>query len=568
MNETKTITKKFWNLIKADAKEIRNIYYYSFFSGLIGLSLPLGVQAIVNLIQGGRVSSAWIVLVVIVVLGVAFNGIFQILQLRITENIQQKIFTRAAFEFAYRIPRIKLEALLQSYAPELMNRFFDIMTIQKGLSKILISVSTAGIQVILGLLLLSLYHPFFILFSFFLLTVLFLIFRLTSRKGLVTSLEESKHKYRLAHWLEETARTSISFKLAGDTDYSLKRANSHAEKYLKAREKHFRILAGQYGLLVLFKVLVATGLLALGGVLVMQQEMNIGQFVAAEIIIVLIINSVEKLIRDLEIIYDVLTALEKVSQVTDLELEKFEGLDLRDSKNGEGLSVNLNHVTFNFPGSNFTALKDISLDIASNENIVLTGKSGSGKSTLLHVIAGLYDLNSGNVSYNNLSLGNLKLEALRSIIGAKLNQEDLFYGTILENLTIGRKRATFENVQWAVEKVGLTDFIKKLPNGYDTLILPNGRSLPKSVVQKLLIARSVVDKPKLLLLEYSLELLNQEDKERIIDFLFDKTNGWTVIAASTDHYMAEHSDRIVIMNQGAIEKVGTYKELKSQIKKI
>jgi ABC-type bacteriocin/lantibiotic exporter with double-glycine peptidase domain len=568
MSSKLTVTQRFWRLIKADAKEIRNVYYYSFFVGLIGLSLPLGIQAIINLIQGGRVSSAWIVMVIIVVLGIAFSGVLQILQLRITENIQQRIFTRAAFEFSYRIPKIKLEKLFNLYAPELVNRFFDVMTIQKGISKLLITISTAGIQVVLGLLLLSLYHPFFIIFSMILIIILFLIFRLTSKKGLETSLEESKHKYKLAHWLEETARTSISFKLAGDTDHSLNRTNVHAERYLEAREKHFKVLVSQYSLLVIFKILVATGLLAIGGILVMEQEMNIGQFVAAEIVIVMIINSVEKLIRNLEVVYDVLTAIEKVAQVTDLELEKADGLDLSENCNDTGLSIKLNDVNFKYPGSKYETLKGISLDIKQNERVVIAGKNGSGKSTLLHVIAGLYDLQKGTISYNNLPLGNLNLESLRSVIGANLNHEDLFYGTILENISMGRSKATFKNIEWAIDKVGLTDFIQQLPNGYDTLILPNGKTLPRSAVQKLLIARSIVDKPKILLLEYSLEHLNFIDKMKIMDFIYDKSNEWTVVATSKDTEIARKSDLVVIMEDGKISSKGSYNELKEEIEKL
>ena len=568
MSAKLSVTQRFWRLIKADAKEIRNVYYYSFFIGLIGLSLPLGIQAIINLIQGGRVSSAWIVMVVIVVLGVAFSGVLQILQLRITENIQQRIFTRAAFEFSYRIPKIKLEELFTFYAPELINRFFDVMTIQKGISKLLITISTAGIQVVLGLLLLSLYHPFFIIFSVLLIIILFLIFRLTSRKGLETSLEESKHKYNLAHWLEETARTSVSFKIAGDTDHSLNRTNVHAEKYLNARERHFKVLMNQFSLLVVFKILVATGLLAIGGVLVMEQEMNIGQFVAAEIVIVMIINSVEKLIRNLETVYDVLTAIEKVAQVTDLELEKADGLDLSRSSNGLGLSVKLNDVNFRYPKSKFETIRGISLDIKEGQNVVIMGKNGSGKSTLLHLIAGLYDIQKGTISYNNLPLGNLNLESLRSAIGANLNHEDLFYGTIQENISMGRNKATFENIEWAIEKVGLTDFIQQLPNGYDTLILPNGKTLPKSAIQKLLIARSIVDKPKLLLLEYSLEHLNFMDKMKIMDFIYDKSNGWTIIATSKDAEVARKSDVVVVLEEGKVKATGGFKEMKEEIEKL
>jgi ABC-type bacteriocin/lantibiotic exporter with double-glycine peptidase domain len=313
---------RFWRLLKPDQKEIRNVYVYSIFNGLVALSLPLGIQAIINLIQGGQVSTSWIVLLIFVVAGVGVTGVLQIFQLRITENLQQKIFTRAAFEFAYRIPRIRFESLYREYAPELMNRFFDTMSVQKGLPKILIDFSAATLQVIFGLILLSFYHPFFIVFSLVLVLLVYAIFYFTAKRGLETSLDESKYKYKMAHWLEELARTGTTFKLAGKTDLPLSTTDIHVGNYLKAREFHFRVLVQQYSLMVVFKVIVATGLLAIGGILVMEQLMNIGQFVAAEIIILLIMNSVEKLILSFETIYDVLTALEKMGQVTDKELEQ------------------------------------------------------------------------------------------------------------------------------------------------------------------------------------------------------------------------------------------------------
>jgi ABC-type bacteriocin/lantibiotic exporter with double-glycine peptidase domain len=563
MDQKIPISKRFWQLIKADGKEIRNVYYYSFFAGLISLSLPLGIQAIVNLIQGGRVNSAWIVLVIIVVLGVAFNGLMQILQLRLTENIQQRIFTRAAFEFAYRIPRIKLENLFKTYTPELVNRFFDVMTIQKGISKLLISISMAGIQVFLGLLLLSLYHPFFIIFSFLLLLIFYLIFQFTGKQGFRTSLLESKHKYKLAHWLEEVGRTSISFKLVGKTDYALERSNMHAENYLEARENHFKVLVTQYVLLVIFKILVVAGLLGIGGVLVMDQQMNIGQFVAAEIVIIMIINSIEKLIKDIETVYDVLTGIEKIAQVTDLELEKDEGIDIRESLQEEGLNIDMNEVTFSYPMSKKPTLENVSLSIKANENVVIAGKNSSGKSTLIQVIAGLYDIQGGNIAYNNLSFGSLNVESLRSVIGSNLDSEDLFFGTVLENIKVGREKATQENIKWAIEKVGLTKFISSMPEGYNTVILPNGQSLPKSIVQKLLIARSIVDRPQLVLLEYSFEHLSYTDKMNIMEFLYDKSNKWTIVAVTKDHDLMKSADKVMIMEDGKITNQGTYDQVKS-----
>ena len=552
-----TPVERFWRLLKPDSAEIKNVYIYAIFSGLVSLSLPLGIQAIVNLIQGGQISTSWIVLVVFVVLGVAVTGILQILQLRITENLQQKIFSRAAFEFAYRIPRIRMEALYNHYAPELINRFFDTIAVQKGLSKILIDFSVASLQVIFGLVLLSFYHPFFIFFSLILMVLVYAIFRFTSARGLNTSLEESKNKYKVAYWLEELARTATTFKLNGNTDLPLQRTDRHVGSYLASRESHFRVLVQQYSLLVVFKVLVATGLLAIGGILVMEQLMNIGQFIAAEIIILLVMASVEKLILNFETIYDVLTALEKIGQVTDMELEPEEGqgIDLSENCTTCGINIDLENVNFTYPGNKQKTLNDLSLSLQDGEKIMISGENGSGKSTLLAIIAGLYDIQGGTISYNGLPKGNLNLASVRTVIGDSLSQEELFEGTVLENIVMGRESVSFDDVKWAVDHMGLTQFIKELPNGFDTKINPVGKNLPRSIVQKLLLARSISGHPKLLLLEDTLKYIDKKERMRIIEFITSPENQWTLVAISTDLYLARRSDKVVYMKDGQIDRI-------------
>lgn len=552
MQPLTTITpfQRFIKLLRPDKAEIKNVYVYAIFNGLINLSVPLGIQAIINLIQGGQVSTAWIVLVAVVVAGVTATGVLQIAQLRITENLQQKIFARSAFEFAYRIPKVKMEAIYKHYAPELMNRFFDTVTVQKGLSKILIDFSTAVLQVVFGLILLSFYHPFFIIFSLILILLVFAIFRLTGKPGLQTSLYESKFKYKVAHWLEELARTGTTFKLAGKTELPLTKMDNEVGNYLEARENHFKILVQQYSLMVAFKAIVAAGLLAMGGILVMEQLMNIGQFVAAEIIILLVMNSVEKLVMSMETIYDVLTALEKIGQVTDLEIEHVEGVDDFCEAESEGMMINLKNVHFTYPGGNREILCGITEDIERGQRVIINGQNGSGKSTLLQIIAGLYDITKGQLIYNGLPIGNLQLESLRSNIGDCLTQEQLFDGTVYENISMGRVNANFENVKWAVENLKLESVINTMPHGYDTQLDPQGRHLPRSTVQKLLLARSIADKPKLLLLEDALEHLDVAERRSIVDFLVDKKNGWTIVAVSADPYFQSKADKVIQMNEG------------------
>jgi len=550
----KTPYQRFWLLLKPDNKEIYQVYTYAFFKGVIALSLPIGIQSIINLIQGGSVSASWMILVFIVTLGIAMGGYMQLMQMRITETIQQKIFARAAFDFTYRIPKIKFEEIYKHYAPELMNRFFDVLTLQKSLAKIIIDFSTAILQIIFGLILLSLYHPFFILFSILLVILVYSIIKFTTKKGLETSLDESKYKYKVVSWLEELARSKDSFKLAGITNLPELKTDERVTGYLESRENHFQVLKKQYILLLLFKIVVALGLLIVGGLLVLDQQMNIGQFVAAEIIILLVIDSSEKIILNLENIFDILTSLEKLGQVTDLELDnKTENSSLNhDIKTP--INIELNDLNFTYPGRTKTVLKNITYNFESNKSYCISGNNGSGKSTLIHLISGLYQPQSGSVCVNGLPIGNYNISELYKVVGNGLAEETIFEGTLLENITLGRDFIKIEDVLWAAEKVFLSDYIKGLSKGLDTNIDTSGQKLSKSIIQRIIIARSIVNKPKLILLENHIDFIEDVERNKIIDFLTNKENKWTLISISNDHYLQNKSDVIISMNNGQILK--------------
>ncbi|MBL0330014.1 MAG: ABC transporter ATP-binding protein [Bacteroidetes bacterium] len=548
----KTPYQRFWLLLKPDNKEIYQVYTYAFFKGVIALSLPIGIQSIINLIQGGSVSASWMILVFIVTLGIAMGGYMQLMQMRITETIQQKIFTRAAFDFTYRIPKIKFEEIYKHYAPELMNRFFDVLTLQKSLSKIIIDFSTAILQIVFGLILLSLYHPFFILFSILLVILVYAIIKLTSKKGLETSLEESKYKYKVVSWLEELARTKDSFKLAGVTNLPEIKTDERVTGYLESRENHFQVLKKQYILLLCFKIIVALGLLIVGGLLVLDQQMNIGQFVAAEIIILLVIDSSEKIILSLENVFDILTSLEKIGQVTDLELDEQSLSSTLNHKITSPIHVEVKDLSYTYPGRTKTVLKNISYDFKPNQSYCITGTNGSGKSTLIHLISGLYRAQSGSICINGFPIGNYTISELYKVIGNGLAEETIFEGTLFENITLGRDFITIEDVKWATDNVFLSEYIKELPKGLDTPIEISGQKLSKSIIQRILIARSIVNKPKLILLENHLDSIEENERKKIIQFLTNKQNDWTLISISNDSYLHEKSDAVICLTEGKI----------------
>ena len=552
--------KRFLGLLSLEKKEITYVYIYAIMNGLINLSLPLGIQAILNLTLANEISSSWVLLIVVVTVGTIAAGAMTIMQTVITETIQQQVFTRSAFEFAYRIPRLKLEALSQYYPPELINRFFDTLSVQKGLPKILIDFSSALLQMIFGLILLSFYHPFFVFFGFGLLFILGLIIRITGPKGMTTSIQESDYKYQVAYWLQEMARTLGAFKLAGQTDLALRKTDHLVSNYLDARKKHFRVLIGQYTSIVGFKTVVTAGLLVLGSILLIQREINLGQFVASEIIIILIINSVEKLVLSADTVYDVLTAMEKLGQVTDLPLERHAGLPYRQDEEAKGMKVSVRDLSFTYPNETQPMLYHISFDVLAGEKICIAGFNGSGKSILLNLMSGLYEQYSGVVAYNDIPANNFDPIDLRAYIGDCLLQKSLFRGTLLENLTMGKPEITLERVMWALDHLNLKQYVVDLPKGLYTEGVPEGPQFPSSVVRKLILAKCLAKKPQLLIVEDFLFMLDRDDRSQIADFLTCSALN-TVVIASNDSLIAQRCDRIVVLDHGAVIDQGSFEEI-------
>lgn len=533
------------NLVKLEKSEIWSIYFYAILNGLILLTVPIGIQTIVGLVMGASFRASIYVLIVLVITAVLISGLMQINQMKIIEKIQQQLFVRYAFSYADTIPKLDLKKADSTYLPELINRFFDTAPLQKSLSKILLEIPTATIQIFFGLLLLSLYHPFFIIFSFLLVLLLWLIVYYTGGKGLDTSLEESTNKYKVAAWLEEMARIIKFIKLTAGHGLHLKKTDEATVGYLKARNEHFKILLLQYRSLVAFKTAITAAMLIFGSVLLVNQQLNIGQFVAAEIVILTILNSVEKLVINLDSVYDTLTALDKLEKLTDKPLEQDGKIILQ--KGPEGLLIEGQEVSFGYTENN-EVLKKVSFQFNPGERICIMGKGGTGKSTLLRLLDGAYTDFSGSIQVNKVPIRNYEFNSLRSNIGILLHQHDIFQGTLWENITMGREDIGIDQVVRLFEKVGLAPYFSTLPEGFDTLLDPMGQRLPKQIIHKILLVRALIPAPQLLLLEEPWSGMEGENKNRIIKLLNELDNT-TIVVVSNDPEFASTCNQVLRMSE-------------------
>jgi len=551
--------KRLGRFIRSERKIMYLILFYALINGIIVLTLPLGIQAILNFILGGRVSSSWFILIVIVISGLIASGAIQIAQLSLTEKLQQRIFAQSSFSFAIRLPRIKIDAMQNRYAPEMVNQFFDTVTLQKGIAKLLVDFPTATLQVFFGLILISVYHPFFLFFSVAVLLTLYILFRYTMPIGIVTSLKESAHKYEVAHWLEELARTMGTFKLAGITNLPLIKVDKLVMGYLYFRQKHFAILMTQFRTMIAFKVISVGTLLIMGSLLLIDGQISLGQFVAAEIIIILIMNSIEKLIVGLEDVYDVLTSVEKIGAVIDLPLEEEKVRNPRIISACEAFEVGIEDLGFSYPGTERRIINGFNLTVKAGEKIAIAGRDGSGKSTLLQLITGLYDHYQGRITYNGIPLSALCHDHLRLAIGDNIWHEAIFKGTLRENITLGKKGVTDDEVTEVLEAVSATEPMNMLDDGLNTMLSSGGQRIPKSFAAKIILARAVVYKPKLILFEDDTAALHQFEQRKFLDYLFSQS--FTVIATSNGSEFLKRAHRTLFIDKGMVVFDGSYTDL-------
>ncbi|MDB5276412.1 MAG: HlyB/MsbA family transporter [Ferruginibacter sp.] len=535
-----TSLKKFYQILRLDKVDISSIYAFAIMAGVVQLSLPLGIQTIISFVMAGSVSTSIVVLIIMVVFGTFLNGLLQVRQLEIIEKLKQKIFLRYGLEFSDRLPKLDNEKLDNYYLPELVNRFFDTVSLQKGLEKLLLDLPAAVIQILLGLMLLSFYHPVFIGFGIMLIFIIMLILYFTSPQGLALALQSSDYKYKVAAWLQETARVVKSFKYS-KSDLHITKTDEFIGGHLAARTNYFKILLIQFWSLISFKIIVTAAMLIVGTILLVNQQINVGQFIAADIVIIAIIGSVEKVIISLDKVYDALVSIEKLGKVAEADTETGGELQLEHIQ--KGVSIQFMNTSFTYPdGKNI--LNNINFSIKAGELVHVRGVSGSGKSTLLRLLTGTYKNFGGNILIDGQSISNYDLQSIRNATGILVNSQDIFTGSLLENITMGNPGIGINDVEDYIEKFGLIEFVQSNKQGMYVLLDPVGKRLSKQVRQKILLIRAMLGRHRLLLLEEPFEYLDKPTSAILLTWLKNQKNT-TILIASDDENLSKECDSVL-----------------------
>jgi ATP-binding cassette, subfamily B, bacterial len=544
-----------YNLFKyvtKEKKDVTNIYFYAILNGLVQLSVPLGIQSIVSFVMGATMATSIYILIAFVVLGTWLVGYFRLKVMQIIEKIQQKIFVEFSLAFAEKLPKVNLSATRKYYLPELVNRFFDTQNLQKGISKILLEIPTALIQILFGILLLSFYHPWFLVFGALVVICVVIIFRFTMESGIKSSIEESDKKYEVASWIEDIAASIKTFKLNSKTEAHLSGTDERVVKYLDDRTSHFRVLVFQYKTIIAFKVVITLVMLVIGTYLLVNQQLNIGAFIATEIVVLSIMAAVEKLIISLESYYDVIAALAKLNKVTTLQEEKFG--EITFDHNNDGFEVEFKDVNFAF-NDHHRILENINFKIPENSLTIISGQLGAGKSLLLNMMTGFYDPTSGSILFDKIPLKNIDKVSLRSQIGMYLEDMTIIKGTVYENITLGQNETSAEQILEIAEEIGIEDFSSQFSNGFFTNVSETDTEISFSSKKKILLLRALAGERRLLILEDPLDGMNDIFKTKMTEYLLKLKEKTTIIIVSEDKNLILEADQHLQVENGNVKKL-------------
>ncbi len=533
-------------LIRPEWRDLRRVVAYAVGVGLLSLAVPITLMAVVNTVALATLVQQLIVLCLGLLACLGLVALFRLMQMLVVEFMQRRIFGRVAADLSYRLPRVRLEAFDRQHGPELVNRFFDVLTVQKASATLLLDGVDLVLQTVIGLALLASYHQILLGFDLMLLAALAFLFWPLGRGGVATAIRESRAKYAVAGWLEEMARHPAAFKLGGGPHFALERTDQLTREYLSAREDHFRILLRQFGFALVVYALATTALLALGGYLVIDGQLTLGQLVAAELVVSLVVVSFTKFSKHLESYYDLLAAVEKLGHLVDLPLERERGV--AHHSHSRGATVRIHQLGFSYENGHRTVLNNFNLKLEAGERVAILGPNGAGKSTLVDLLFGLRVPTHGHIEIDGMDVRDLRLESLREHV-AVVRGLEIFAASILDNVRMGREELSLADVYQALKVVGLLDVLLELPDGLHTHLGTGGAPLSLGQAARLMLARAIVGQPRLLVLDDVLDSIDQKSRQEVLPAIMGREARWTLVVMTHSPDVAELCDRQIQLEQ-------------------
>jgi ATP-binding cassette subfamily B protein len=550
--------QRFLRLVVEDRRELFGISIYALLNSLLLLAIPLAAQGLVNVAAAGLAVQPLLVLVAALLSGLLFAGLLTCLRFLLAELIQERIFCRIALRVAEQLPKVKSRYLAQSGGPELMNRFFDVINIQKSWFKLVFDGPGAVLEILIGLSLLALYGIELFAGATAFVVGGGLIIAFAGWGGVKSSINESAEKYRVAEWLEEMVRCQSSLRLNSREAFWTEQADDRVVAWLNQRRKHFRVLMRQVMLHYLVSAVSMAGMLGFGGYLVLKGQLSLGQLVAAELVVWSLFKATEKLLRSCEAYFDLLTGLDKIGYITDLPVDNM-GVGLL-GPTGAAANVCVERAAYSYGGEAGACLRELTFSLKPGETVALLGPTGVGKSTLLRMLAGYLNPQSGSVEMDMVDLRELSSECKAQHVAYLPDRNELFAGSVMDNVAIGRQ-CDLHRVRELLLETGGREALRRSACGGLESLTSAGSTISAGEQTSILLSRALLGGPRLLLLDDSLCQLSEQSLEQVLNKVFRAPERPTVVCTSTLPQVVRACDRVLLLEDGKLVEDGPPSEL-------
>ncbi len=506
------------------------ILTYAIAVALLSLIVPLTIQELVNTFAFS-VSPIMVLTLVSIMGGILiFVGAFRVLQFFATDMIERRIFVRVTLALGQILPRIKQDF----FRTEHITRFFETVFMQRAFSGMFVDITNVIVSGVIGMTLLAMYHPYFLVFDFALVGSGILI-GLLGKGGLRTTMGMSEAKYDTFHWFQEVADNLSHFKVTNSSNLILKKADTLAQSYVKARQDRFKVVARQHAGSLGIQVLLHTGLLGTAGWLMSKGELTLGQLVAAEVIVATLLLKLDSVIKRMYLVFYFFTALTELDFLFSLPRDRHSA----DSSfsipqvGSKGIHIACRNIIWPQPAA--FPLKGFNWEALPGEKWGIVCERESQRHLVSRVLSGLLALANGVVHYNEIDLRMVTLEEINTVRGLVFGRElSLFEGTLADNIVMGRSGIETEDLLWALQLVELDKELEDLPEGLNTLVQNGGKEFTPSQQLRILLARAIVTHPLLLILDGALHEIPEHIRDSILSKLCHPESPWTLIIVTTD----------------------------------
>jgi putative ABC transport system ATP-binding protein len=482
---------------------------YSIATSVLTLAVPLSVQVLIATVSNTALLQPVVVLALILFALLGLYGALYVVQAHLMDRFERRFFARYTQEIVLRSVHSAVSAGRRMNREELANRFFEIVSVQRNVPTLVLNGSAILMQAIVGIIVVSAYHPAFVVFSVVLVLLAWLIWQIWANRAIHSKVDASKAKFKVARWLEELARVHPSFQSTRTIHYATREAEHLIADYAAAHRTHFgHKLAQTVGYFGLYAV-ASAALLGVGGWLVIINELTLGQLVAAELIFAAVFASLTRLPGLLDNFYELCAAVDKLGEFLELELE--------DASDGEDVPTGAASLTLDaavVPVADSAAR--FTFKVPGGRKVFVNCEDDEVRDALLAILRRHQPIASGRMQLGPTEIGDLHLHRLREAILVVDSTEPL-ERSIAENLGLGDPAVTRTAMREVLDALGLSAAIDRLPNGLDSVLARCGDPLTPEQMLLLRIASALLDRPRLLVVTPVADRLSLSQRQAVLD---------------------------------------------------